>query len=484
MNSKRRYFHLIPSVLVVTSLILSACQEASHQVTPRVASNNKNARVESVAGRTKLTKEQEGQVVDPTSLVPYQQYLKTTFDKLSEGSTTSWPTLFKLKKWIIAPMDIKKDEATSLSMTYSESTAQAQARQTQFEVWIDSRTVKEASDADKSQLILTEFLTSLYTLKNLPGDQFCNLVKEISPKSQCVVPKQDVSQETQVETEAKKAETARKTQQRAAGKTVPKPAVQRSTLVQAKPLNQGDYNNIRVVKNYILQQGANIRHDELVKKMSETGFDVRIFDMEIKADDGMGDTGKVSGEALESLFVQAKALDKTKVTCHLLQLDTKGTCEISVQRTVEQVPEAEARHLLKYSLKEEGAEQAFLSESVYQLKEISIGRYPDKETKEELRLVPLTGVALSHREVGAAFHVTYMVVTRTKDALKLEGFLSVPGEVSKTTHDEQKNKTLCEGKLPEAKDKNSDVILVTKDSKYADAIKAVLKGIQVVPPCW
>ncbi|WP_374075926.1 hypothetical protein [Bdellovibrio bacteriovorus] len=481
MDSKRRYSHLIPSVLVATSLILSACQEGSHQVTPRVAAAGKGgAKTESIAGRTKLTKEQEGQLVDPTSLASYEQHLKPLFDKMSEEGPTSWATLFKLKRWVIGPMDLKQEESKSLSMTYAQSSAQALARQTQYEVWIDSRSMKDANDKEKADLLLNELLTGLYTLKNLSGEQLCVLVKEVSPKTNCAAPKEVPKEEP-----AKVENTNPRTSGATPAKN-PNPNPRSSVAVAPKttPLNQGDYANIRNVKNYISQVGANLSHEDLVKKMSESGFDVRIFELEIKADEGLGDTGVVKGEALESLFVQAKELNKSKATCHLLQLGTQANCEISVQRTVEQVPEAEARHLLKYTLKEEGAESAFLSETVYQLKEIAIGKYTDKETKEELRLVPLTGVALGNRVVGATFHMTYMVVIRTKDSLKLEGFLAIPGEVSKVTHDEKKNKDLCEGKLPEAKDKNSDMVLIAKDSKYAESIKAALKGIQVVPPCW
>lgn len=479
MDSKRRYSYLIPSVLVATSLILSACQEGSHQVTPRVAAAGKDgANAESIAGRTKLTKEQESQLVDPTSLTSYEQHLKPLFDKMSEEGPTSWSTLFKLKRWVIGPMDIKQEESKSLSMTYAQSSAQALARQTQYEVWIDSRSMKDATDKDKADLLLNELLTGLYTLKNLSDEQLCVLVKEVSPKTNCTAPK-EVPMEEPAKVESKDTRTSGTTP---AKDPNPRPSLHAAS--KSATLNQGDYANIRNVKNYISQVGANLRHEDLVKKMSESGFDVRIFELEIKADEGMGDAGIVKGEALESLFVQAKELDKSKALCHLLQLGTQSSCEISVQRTVEQVPEAEARHLLKYSLKEEGAQAAFLSETVYQLKEIAIGKYTDKETKEELRLVPLTGVALGSRVVGAAFHMTYMVVIRTKDSLKLEGFLAIPGEVSKVTHDEKKNKDLCEGKLPEAKDKNSDMILVSKDSKYAESIKAALKGIQVVPPCW
>lgn len=472
MDSKRRYLHLIPSAMVVTSLILSACQETSHQVTPRVASGNKGGvRTESMAERNKMTKDQQRYVVNPTDLAAYKTHLAAIFDSMSEDALTPWSALFKLKVWVVGPVDLKKDASSSVSITYSETSKQPMARQTQYQVWFDSRVMEKMNDKDKAEYLLGEFLTSLYTFKSLSNNELCGLVKEVYPGSECAL---SVSKGTEEEKMVQRAKAIKKTL---------------TPTAYRKALTQEDYNNIRLVKSYILQQSGSLRHADLIVKMTENGFDERIFSLKLKTASEVKDPSVLDSETIESLFAQAKALDKTQADCHYLQSATKGACDIAAQRTLEEIPGSEVKQaLLSLTVKESEAKESLLSETVYQVSKIKIAKYTDVATKEEFFLVPLTSVSMSERVVGASYRTNYLLAVKTvvnkSEIFKLAGVLSVPGVVTKVTQDESKGKVLCEGSLAALKDKSTDVVLIAKSDKYLGSLKEILKGLNPVPPCW
>ncbi|MBV2168300.1 MAG: hypothetical protein KUL82_06295 [Bdellovibrio sp.] len=471
MDSKRRYLHLIPSALVVTSLILSACQETSHQVTPRVASGNKGVRTESMAERNKLSKDQQRYVINPTELASYKNHLAAIFDSMSEDALTPWSALFKLKVWVLGPVDLKKEASSSVAITYSEVSTQPMARQTQYQVWFDSRVFEKLNDKDKAESILEGFLTSLYTFKNLSNNELCDLVKEAHPGSECTL---SISKGADDEKMVQKAKAVKRTLT---------PTVYRKALVQE------DYNNIRRVKAYILQQGGNLRHADLIVKMTESGFDERVFSLKMKTAGEAKDPSIMEGEAIESLFAQAKALDKTQAICHYLQSATQAGCEVAAQRTREEVPGSGIQQvLLSLTVKESEVKDVLLSEVVYQVPKIKVAKYSDLATKEEFFLVPLTGVSMNERVVGASYRMNYLLavkaVVNKTEVIKLEGVLSVPGIVTKVTQDESKGKVLCEGAMATLKDKSTDVVVIAKSDKYLGSLKEIMKGLSPIPPCW
>jgi|GEM_PF-1837798 len=200
------------------------------------------------------------------------------------------------------------------------------------------------------------------------------------------------------------------------------------------------------------------------------------------------DSGALDTVTVESLFAQAADLDGKTAKCLLFNSNKTEGCVIAASRFSEEVPETGVKvSFLKFAFREEGSETAFLTETVYQTKKADVGAYQNPETKEIVAVIPLTSLAVKEKVVGATFRTNYLIAVKTavdkKDVLKLEGIASVPGVITKVTVDE-KGKTVCESTAAETKDASSDIILLTGEGKYNEALAKILKGIKPVAPCW
>lgn len=173
--------------MLAGSLILSACQEASRQYSPRVAKQGAAASVNELLAQTKLSEEQQRQVTDPTGLPAYKEHLQRAFEAASLGtSTVSLAELFKVKKWILGPMDLKTMESKAIAKSRRmEKNAPLMVVQTLHEVWIDAREFAKLDSKAAAEVILNEYLTSLYSLKNFSPATLCKMVSDNAIKAKC-----------------------------------------------------------------------------------------------------------------------------------------------------------------------------------------------------------------------------------------------------------------------------------------------------------
>lgn len=434
MDSKRGNFYLVPAILVATSLILSACQESGHKATARFA--NRGAGAEATggdgAGRSKLSKEHENKVVNPTELAAYKELVKPLLEKASEGALAPWEQFFKLKKWIMAPMDIKKEESKSLSVTFKEDGTRALARQTQFEVWMDSRTFNEISKNEQADLVLTEFLTGLYTIKYLTSKQVCSILSEIAVKKDC--PKNEGT-----------------------------PAKAKAT-----PLSQSDYSNIRVVKNYILQQGKGLRYEDLLIKMEDAGFDMRLLSLEtsVEQDEIQNMKTEISGDAAADLVTQVQALDKLELRCQLLKDANSNKCSVAVESE-------DGADAIKYSVFAENSQQALISQRLNVLPVYSF--IPVSEGELHLKLVRMRESSEENEIGGAVFTESYTLVSEQQGKNQVEGMLTVPGLMVKATAEESGNLTVfaC---IKKVDGQEPDILFVGKDTKFVESLKTAIQA--------
>lgn len=512
MDLKRRYLHLIPSFVIATSLILSACQDSGQSRVRIAKGGDAGARGEAME-RIKLSAEQEKSVKDPLTLEAYEKVLKPIFEKMDADASVSWSSLFKLKRWIISPSDIKKEVPSPVSIS-SSATYGEYARQTMYDVLVSAAAYDKQNENEKADILLNEFLTALYSVKNFSDDELCQLVKSQNIGIEnCAVKKntdletgeaegngdleeilasQNNGESSKDETDVTGFDDSDNDDSKAAvrRKDPPKkdtPSVDKAASTAKKPLVKEDYEKIAHVKKYIHDQGQNLVHGELVSAMRENGFDMRVFSYKQKKSSVGKDKNSlvIQGDDVESLFAQVASLQGSSQTCYSVRGGTKMNCQIQAQRWERGIPGSEkSQGFLNISLKTEKTEK-LLSETIYQMPKIKISIIP--ETNEEVSLVPLYGLALKNRQVGASYRVNYLLVTKvltqSEENLKLEGFLSIPGTVTEIKNESNHAKK-CAGKLAEMNDKGEDVILVTDAEEYLELTKKILPTLHVLPPCW
>lgn len=475
MASKRKYLHLIPSFVVATSLILSACKD-NGQSTVRVAGagGNSKATESDVNGRQKLSPSQEGMKQSPEQIV---SILAGLFDTSSKEFPLS--TLVQLKTWVAGAMDVQKESVTGIiSETYSKETRQLQARQTQKLILINDPLLKRqmnVTDAEKTaqkEIYLKEFLISLYSLRNFSDDQLCTYVKSLFKEAQCA---SKVSDEQNIPDEnVLAARTAGKNKNEIVPSSTPTTTAQ--TVVN-QPMTQADYNNVDKVETEILSKGSSLSSQDLLALMDKSNFDLRIFKFQINAEP----SSDLISEQMQSLYNQLASLDKTSSICYSVGLGTKVDCDISMNAFSYDVPsnvENEVVTLkgLNFSLREKDSKDIFIpvQQMVFSKKGHLIAK---KDGSKDLYLLRVGGASVIKNGEGSAYRVQYVVVTKdSKNAVKAEALVSVAGVITKISEDAKK----CEGKLAEAKDKGSDMILLAKSDAYLSSIKKVMTSI----PCY
>lgn len=516
MDLKRKYLHLIPSFLVVTSLILSACQDGGQNRVRIAKGGSTNGRIEE---RTQLTPEQTRHSKDPLSLEPYKKFLAPILSRMDAEAATPWSALFKLKRWIQNPADNKKDVPSPVSISMSREYGEY-ARQTMYDVFIDDRIYEKQKENEQADTILNEFLTTLYTFKNFSDDELCSLVtSQYKDAEGCVVKiaeaeivepshtaeeervlsKKILTAEKPVEKRSAKNDSDKSDSESASDnvsgqvstrkneppqKGAPKPSVAK------KALDREDYLNIDYVKKYILGKGLEIRHDALVSTMRENGFDVRVFTYRM-IPKAAKDPLKIEGETIEGLFAQAEALNQTTQNCFFIGSEVHSECQIKARRSPKGDPENKTRFsLFQFALKI-GEKDPFLSETVYQPETVKISKFQVQDTKEEIFLIPLVSVGVEKPTVGAAFRMNYMISAKTiadaKETWALEGIISVPGTITKIMPDEKEKGFKCEGhQIAEMKNEATDILFVAASDKYLGLIKEKVKAVSgpIEVSCW
>lgn len=517
MDLKRRYLHLIPSFVIAASLILSACQDNGQSRVRIAKGGGAGARGEAME-RIKLSAEQEKFVKDPLTLEAYEKVLKPIFEKMNADASISWSSLFNLKRWIISPSDIKKEVPSPVSIS-SSATYGEYARQTMYDVLVSAAAYDKQNENEKADILLNEFLTALYSFKNLSDDELCQLVKDRnSGIESCTVKKntgleageadgngdlekilenQTNGESSDNETDVMEFDETNNDDSKAAVRRhdPPKkdsPPADKKASAAKKPLAKEDYEKIEHVKKYIHDQGQNLAHGELISTMRENGFDMRVFSYKTKkvSSGKEKNSPSIQGDDAENLFAQVNSLHGSLQTCYSVRGGKKMNCQVSVERWEKDSPGSDtSQGFLNISLKTEKETEKtakLLSETIYQMPKIKTYKIP--ETNEKMALIPLNSLPLRNPEVDASYRMNYLMVSKvvngSKENLKLEGFLSMPGTVTKVTYDENKNSMKCEGQLAEWTEKSGDVILLTAAEDNLELVKKIFLNVKVSPPCW
>lgn len=472
MDSTRKYWHLTTALMVSASLVLSACQETSRKASVRAAGKGTGAPVtESVSSKAAVAKKYSKNIKDPRTLAAYNAHLSEIFKALEKSGQVPWSNLFSLKNWIFGGADIKMI-TSFISEEYEVRHQQAVVRQTQFEVFVDDKAFATIASEEQAKLILRQYLMSLYSLRSLSGQELCTLAKQSLTSTEC----QAIAQAPTPEQAAAARVEASKSKTKVT-KTVP--AVNRK-------IERADENRVDRVLALMMQKGTQLTEADLLKELTDAGFDMRLFSFKLGKASEVKNHLKMTDAQTESLFKEVVQLHGKETTCFSLRLDGNSKCQVSVERSdLFKVPGHAGYRLISLAAKEVEAESALMTEVFYELNGQDIVEVMNSKN-EKLQLLPLMSKGLEKPEVGTKYRLNYLVLkkseTEGKTNFGLSGVLSIPGIIKKVTVVD--GKATCEGALAEGKDKAQDIILVASDDKLVSSLKEVTAKSQPTAPCW
>lgn len=265
--SKRSYSLLVQGCLLSLVLILSACQKYGQQEARLAGGDGKldpSGKLEE-----SYTPEQQKQITDISKLESYKTKLSPLFEKLNG---TSWTTVVQLKKWLMVPGTLNPEDSRNMSVHFLDGEESALAIQTSEDIRVQKGLFESLSADEQAEFLLTEIMTSAYLLRNLNETELCKLVKAHSAALTCPFLKTTTTNEAddlklgtlQDKSKAKKKEKPKGT------------VVHDPRYGKKEPMRVVDYNRVTLLVRFI-KDGTGVTHKSVIAKMTELGFDTRIF---------------------------------------------------------------------------------------------------------------------------------------------------------------------------------------------------------------
>ena len=175
MKLKHSYLQLTSAIAVTSTLILSACQPTDQSVHIKYANGGKRGQSTEVSSRAKapVTPELQKMITDVTSGDVYKKGLGLLLGELTKNSKIPFETFLKIKPWYVGDLNLTQLPVKALS-TYSTTDSKVlTSRQSLYEVWVNLNIFNRLDDSQKAELMLQEYLTSLYLLKHISNLELC-----------------------------------------------------------------------------------------------------------------------------------------------------------------------------------------------------------------------------------------------------------------------------------------------------------------------
>lgn len=249
----------------------------------------------------------ESYIVTPSDLPAYTQYLKPLFENLKAektGGETHFDIIFKIKTWYIAPIELDKISKDLLGVSFIKSNTQQIARQTMKEVWIDKRVYDGMSLYNQSELLMHEFVMSLYLMKFIKMSDFCKISSTIG--------------------NGKNNDSCAHHQSDLLDKAMPSE--------EAHPLDDQDNANIRFVTGWLMQNAKKpIVETDFVRVLFNKGFDRRLFNPSHYGEREKLVDLKVSGKELYRAIRGAQLTGRMPSQCLGLTSRKSKACKVEVE---------------------------------------------------------------------------------------------------------------------------------------------------------
>lgn len=295
-------FALMAALTILSVDLLVACQPKDAK-SPVVGAQNASPQGTSDSGGgTGIDgKVFESYIVDPTKLEAFEKIVAPTLLNLlnEKGERDgSFLKIFKWRTWYIAPVELDKIDKGSLGVSFMKNETQQIARQSMKNVWIDKRIYDKMSLQDQGDLLLHEFVMSVYFIRFMSIGDLCAMAIMAKEGSDC--------------------------------STIPENLPKFFKPEPTRALNEADNDSIRFVTGWLKQNArTQITQEDFYTVLFHKNFDKRFFDPKRNgAESGPAEQIKLNVSQIVNLL---KAGDLTRTMpdqCVLLDGEKPFDCRL------------------------------------------------------------------------------------------------------------------------------------------------------------
>jgi hypothetical protein len=295
----------------------------------------------------------ESYIVDPTTLPAFQHIVKPMLENIKstdEKTKVNLSFWFKAKTWYIAPVNLEKVGKDGLGLDFLKSDTQQMARQSQKEIWIDKRIYDSMSEKDQAELLIHEWVMTLY------------FVRFVSMKDMCFK-----SQLLSGRDESKKLNCDK----------LPDSWDKDQPPEEPRPLTELDNTRIRTVAGWVIEKTRNqIPNSEFLQVLKVNGFDKRFFRM-TTPDDGQSKEITLSKKDLLTALKATQLTGFMPEICTTVDKTSSAACKVEItdeEGSFENKNMKIQSHFLKMNIIKDNKVLAFLKQPIYENQKL-VGSY-------------------------------------------------------------------------------------------------------------
>lgn len=299
----RNNFSILNVLIIYSFLFLSLTYSISNAGTGDFAGG----------GNGSQNKVYESNITSLVKLPIYNKYIKPRLDKFDslmdqlaqrdEKSKFSYSQfLIRMKSWYFTDDTLKSLDKETLGVLFSEDNSQQIALNKKKEIWIDNKIFSRMKESHQADLIIHEIVMNLYFLKYYSFYDLCIIGKEMGQYNE--------NEENNLTCEQIKN-------------------IKLFQTKQSMVLKEDDYQNIRRVTSWFINDLMDASADDLFNKLRYNEFDKRLI---TKSDTQKNDI-KVTGRDAENLLLKMKYTDSFPDICKSSLSTTNLNCQISIQNT-------------------------------------------------------------------------------------------------------------------------------------------------------
>lgn len=297
----RNIFNILNVLFIYSFLFLS---EASPTPPPKGTADFGGG------GNGSKNKVYESNIAPLVKLPIYDKYIKPRLEKFDilmsqlgqseEKNKFSYSQfLIRMKSWYFTDDTLNSIDKETLGIIFKEGKTQQIALNKKREIWIDNKIFVDMKPQHQADLIIHEFVMNLYFLKYYSFYEICVMGKEMGLYAE--------KEENNLTCEQIKN-------------------VKYFQTKKMMALNEDDYQNIRRVTDWFINDLLNASAEDLFNKLRYNDFDKRL----ITKSDAKKEF-KVTGREVESLLLKLQYSDSFPETCKSSLTNENLNCQISIK---------------------------------------------------------------------------------------------------------------------------------------------------------
>lgn len=233
-------------------------------------------------------------------LIKFDQLMNKLNQNDSQKAFPYSEFLTKMKLWYFSDDNLNSIDKETLGVIFNKEKTQQIALNKKREIWIDNKIFIKMKEEHQADLLVHEFVMNLYFLKYYSFYEICIIGNEMGLYSK---------EENQIPCEGFKD-------------------VQYFNSKEAMALNEDDYQNIRRVTDWFLNDLKTASTDDLYNKLIYNNFDKRFITK--------GDTKKeiqLKGDEIEKIIKENFVTDSFPDTCKSTFSNTALNCSATLEKT-------------------------------------------------------------------------------------------------------------------------------------------------------